>query len=105
MIRLFWYGDYTTHKRLAEGLHLLHQLIRKVDTIMATQAELAEDLRTQAAKIDKIGTETDGLKASIADLEQALLNAGNTTPEVDAAMADVKSRLQAVDDKVTDATG
>lgn len=71
---------------------------------MTTQAELATDLQTLVEQVNKIGAETDGLKQKVSDLEAAIANAGNTSPEVDAALAALKAQLQVVDDKVTDAT-
>ena len=55
---------------------------------MATQTELAEQLTEIKSNL----TEAFGeLSAKITALEEALANAGQTTPEVDAALADVKA--------------
>jgi uncharacterized protein YoxC len=68
----------------------LSSLERKVDHIMATQAQLAQDLNDLKAsmdavstEIDKVSTETSTLLTKIADLETQIGNAGNTSPEVD----------------------
>lgn len=67
---------------------------------MATQAELAQalrDLKTEAAKAK------DEITAKIASLEVAVVAAGNVTPEVEAALADLRAGVQAIDDIVPDA--
>jgi hypothetical protein len=68
--------------------------------IMATQAELAQSLKDVAAQVDKTKTE---ITSKIADLEAAIGNSGNTTPEVDDALAALKTAVQGVDDIVPDA--
>ncbi len=67
---------------------------------MATQAELAQQLRDVIAQNEKARGEILG---KIADLEQAIIDAGNTSPDVDAALADLKASVQADDDIVPDA--
>lgn len=72
----------------------------KQETFMATQAELAQQLRDITAQNEKSRTE---ILAKIADLETALANAGSTTPEVDEAVAALKASVQTDDDIVADA--
>lgn len=72
----------------------------KLKTIMATQAEHAQELRNIHAQNEKARTE---ILAKISDLETALANAGNTTPEVDEAVAALKASVQTDDDIVADA--
>lgn len=80
-------------------------MLRKLGVIVATQKELADGLTALGAQVDKIATETEGLKEKVAELEQALNNAGDNVPEeVTAAFNAVKEKLQALDDKVADAT-
>jgi len=67
---------------------------------MATQAELAKELRDLHAQNEKARQEILG---KVADLEQAIVDAGNTTEEVDAALADLKASIQTDDDIVPDA--
>lgn len=55
------------------------------------QAELQAALEAANAKIDKIVTE-------VQNLITAVTNAGSTTPEVDAALASLQSKLQGLDD-------
>lgn len=80
---------------------LLRELLQKVDHIMATQAELAAQLT--AVKDQVVKSRTEVLK-KIADLETALANAGSTTPEVDAALAALKTEVQTSDDVIPDST-
>lgn len=61
------------------------------------QTQLAADLTALQAQTEKAKTE---VLAKIADLEIAITNAGNTTPEVDAALAALKTSVQGVDDIV-----
>jgi len=66
----------------------LDNILRGQQYIMATQTELAEQLTEIKSNL----TEAFGeLSAKITALEEALANAGQTTPEVDAALADVKT--------------
>ena len=63
-------------------------------------AELAAELQTLAAQADKAKAE---VLAKLAELETAIIAAGTTTPEVDAALASLKASVQGVDDIVADA--
>lgn len=64
-----------------------------------TQAELAAELAAVKVQNDKARAE---VLAKIQALEDAIANAGNTTPEVDAALADLKASVQTDDDIVPD---
>lgn len=97
---------------------LLVTLNHKVDNLMLTMAELQTTLESATQKIQTIGTEVTKVSAEsttslqkIADLTAALANQGNTTPEVDAALAALQDSLtklatqvQAVDALVPDST-
>lgn len=65
-----------------------------------TQAELAQQLTDAAAEAVKSKAE---IVAKISDLETAITNAGNTSPEVDAALANLKDAVKGIDDLVPDA--
>lgn len=67
---------------------------------MGNQAEVAQQLTDLTNQVNKAKTE---ITEKIADLETAITNAGNTTPEVDAALASLKAAVQGVDDIVPDA--
>lgn len=84
--------------------YLLTQILEGVRTIMATQAELAQALNDLTAQVAKIGTETSATLQKVTELEAALAAAGGTTPEVDAALAALKTQAQATDDLVPDVT-
>ena len=70
---------------------------------MANQDQAAEILEAQSAKLDKIGLETDGLKAEVQELKDAAAAGGEVTPRLQAAIDAVVTRTQAIDDKVADA--
>lgn len=78
-------------------------ILERLDRIMATQQELADQLTAVTAAVAKIGTETQTLLARIADLEAAVVAAGNTTPEVDAALDALRAQVAVVDELVPDA--
>ena len=78
----------------------LHQLQR---TVVMNQQELLDRLNAADAAIVKIGTETTALLQAIANMQAAIDAAGNTTPEVDAALAALLAHAQAVDELVPDA--
>lgn len=73
----------------------LQQSLLNQNKIMATQSELAAQLTALTAQVDKVKTE---VVEKIAALEEAIANAGGTTPEVDAALEALKSAVQTVDD-------
>ncbi len=85
-----------------ETLHLLRELKSQGVSIMATQKELADDLKAVKDQVAKIGEESSKTLQKVTDLEAALANAGNTTPEVDQAMAALKAQVQLVDDLTPD---
>lgn len=80
-----------------------HEVTNALRYIMATQTELLKALNDVAGKLGKIGTETKALLLKIDELNQALANAGNTTPEVDEALSNLQAQAGAVDDLVADA--
>lgn len=75
-----------------EDLYIIFSLLNK---IQMNQEELANEL---AALKEQTARATLEILAKIAALEEAIANAGNTTPEVDAALADLKAAVQGVDD-------
>jgi seryl-tRNA synthetase len=74
---------------------------QKLNQIMATQAELAQQLRDVTAQNEKARQE---ILKKISDLEQAIIDAGNTSPEVDEALTALKASVQTDDDIVPDTT-
>lgn len=81
--------------------------IRKIHSnqkkIMATQAEIAQQLATLTVQITKIGTETSTTLQKVADLEAALGNQEGVTPELQEAFDALKLSVQNVDDLIPDA--
>lgn len=73
---------------------------QKLEEIMATQAELAQALTALGTQLDKAKAE---IVQKVADLEAAIANAGSSTPEVDAALAALKGKVQELDDLNADA--
>lgn len=73
---------------------------------MATQTELAEELRKLKAQQNKIAQEQsdrfDAQLAKIADLEEAIKNAP-VSEDVTTALAELKEATQALDDTIPDA--
>lgn len=74
------------------GILLINYRIGK---IMQTQLELAQDLVNIKDQLVKVGAE---VLAKVAALEAAVAGSGMTSPEVDAAMLDLKAVAQALDD-------
>ncbi len=71
---------------------------------MATQAELATQLSGVKDQLVKVGTEIDTLQTKVADLQAAIANAGNVTPELQAAFDALKTQAQVLDDLNPDPT-
>lgn len=99
-------------------LILAEQLIinQKLDKIMSTQTELAQQLTDQGAQIEalttqvqKIGAEEAGLQKAVADLTAELANQENVSPALQAAadavtakLANLSAAIKGVDDQVPD---
>lgn len=62
----------------------------------------ADEINAITAQVAKIGTETTATLAKVAELEEALANAGEISPEVQAAFDALKAQVQVVDDLVVD---
>ncbi len=73
----------------------LKKINLKLEKIMSTQAELAQELRDIKAQNDKARQER---LDHVATLEQAIIDAGNVTPEVQEALDALKTSVQADDD-------
>jgi len=109
-------ADITLHLHDVDTPRILAAIQHLKETFMASQSELLTALNTVnsnitdiGTEVDKIGTETQTLQKSVADLTTALGNV-QTTPEVDAALAAVQAsagalaaKVKAVDDLVPDA--
>ena len=91
-INLYWHA--------VQLEHLLTVLTTKMETIMATQEELAASLGAVKDQLTKASAE---ITTRIGALSDALTAAGNTTPAVDAALASVQAIAQILDDINPDA--
>lgn len=91
------------HGNVAEVVCKLDKLLAQGESIMATQAQLVQDLNALTAQIAKIGVETGKTLQQVIDLQALIAAGGNTTPEVDAALAALKTQAQATDDLIPDA--
>jgi methyl-accepting chemotaxis protein len=81
----------------------VESILAKVTSIMTTQAELAAGIAEITETVKRIKTESTTTLQKVTDLETALANAGNVTPEVQQAFDDLKAQVKAVDDLVPDA--
>lgn len=78
-----------------------NKIIKLLKSIIMTQAELAQQLTDVTAQNEKARAE---ILQKIADLEAAIVAAGNVTPEVEAALSALKTSVQTDDDIVADPT-
>lgn len=74
--------------------------LEKLESIMTTQAQLAAQLTALAEQATKAKNE---VLAKFDELQVAITNAGNVTPEVETALAALATAVQATDDLVPDA--
>ncbi len=70
---------------------ILHQQKK----IIMNQTELAQALNDVSTQLDKVFAE---ITAEIQKLEDAINNAGSTSPEVDTALTSLKAKVQTLDD-------
>lgn len=74
---------------------------------MARQDEAAAELRTAVSQLNKSNAEVKGalgtLNQKVTDLEAVIAAGGDVSSELAAAVAEVKSAAQAMDDLVPDA--
>lgn len=82
-----------------DSLNPFRSIHNKLDTIMATQTELAAEIRASNLQIRKA---IDEVTTKIAALEEAVRN-NPPHPDIVAAVAELKTASQAADDVVPDA--
>lgn len=99
---------HSTNDRLESRLDRIDERLK---AIMATQVELAADLRAvleqqkkTQGEIKSVQTAVDALKAKIVELEEIISNnpTAEAIPELVQAVADVKNQAQVVDDEIPD---
>ncbi len=83
-------------------LKLLFLLPVKVHQMAQTQAELAKELKAVTSQVEKIGMETGKTLQKVIDLEAIIAAGGNVTPEVNEALAGLKTQAQLTDDMIPD---
>jgi hypothetical protein len=76
------------------------QQFKLLEIIMASNAQLQQDLTDLGTQVDKVAAE---ITKRIADLEAAIAAGGASSPEVDAALAALKTKVQSLDDVTPDA--
>lgn len=94
------YNTYNQHVDTGQILSEINIIKFKINNMAKTQAETAQELRDIKAQNEKARVE---VLAKIQALEDALVTAGNTSEEVDAAVQDLKTSVQTDDDIVADA--
>jgi chromosome segregation ATPase len=92
----------TLSRQNEAAISLLSDLSMKVGAIMATQQELAGQVKAIGDKLAKIGEETKTLLKTVDDLKTALDAAGAVTPELQAAVDAVATQAGVIDDLVPD---
>lgn len=70
---------------------------------MKTQSEIAANLKTLTGVVQKIGAETSTLKQKVADLQAAVDNQQEASPELVEAVEALQAQLKVVDELVEDA--
>jgi ABC-type transporter Mla subunit MlaD len=95
---------HVQHLTLNVPPEALVQLIATINSakeeIMATQAQTTQAVN---ALKDQVVKSRDEIVARLAELQTAVDNAGNSTPEMDAALEGLRTAVQGVDDIVPDA--
>ena len=100
-----WFlSKHDVRQVVREELQLVEEQI--INILMANQTELAAELKALKTQVDKVAKEQgdrfDMLTAKIAELERTIQQ-GEVTPEVTAALAEVKTALDALDATIPDA--
>ncbi len=70
---------------------------------MGNQKDLAEEIKQTTAQLQKVGNESAKLQQKISDLEAVINNQSEVTPELRAAVDELKTQAKIVDDMVPDA--
>ena len=84
----------------------LKRILSRLENLMATQSELATQMATVTAVVQKVGTESAATLALVTALQKQianlLANGGNVTPELQAAVDALAAQIKVVDDLVPD---
>lgn len=98
----FWI-NWTERFRSRPAPVTKEDLMSLLKVIIMKQNELAAQLNATAENVRKIETETRTLLTKVADLQAALENQDNVSPDLEAAAAALQAQVQVVDDLVPDA--
>lgn len=94
------------HFHLEDGDGILKEAIHffkhKLNTIMDTQKDIAQGINTLTTQVGKIGAESTKTLQKVTDLEAALANQDNVSPELQSAFDALKAQVQTVDDLIPD---
>lgn len=82
------------HEAVMQVLENQCQHSRTLENIVASNAQLQQDLTDLGTQVEKIQTE---IVKRIADLEAAITAGGTPSPEVEAALAALKGKVDALD--------
>jgi hypothetical protein len=89
---------------LLQNIFTLTQLIHEQNKkIIMTNEELVQGLQDATGQLVKVKGETSATLQKVTDLENALNNQGNVSPQVEEAFNALKAQVQVVDDLIADA--
>lgn len=88
---------------LVEIFKELKLIYKQNQSIMLTQEQLVQGLKDVNTQLTKIKGESTATLQKVSDLEEALKNQGNISPEVETAFNAVKAQTQSLDDLIVDA--
>lgn len=96
-----WINTSFNHEdQAAKNRELLYSIFSQLNQINMNQEQLLTELNQLKDQVEKTRIEVAG---KISNLEEAIINAGNVTPEVETALQQLKASVQLVDDIVPDA--
>lgn len=91
-----------------QGRQILQAVGELKEIVTMNQEELKANLQAisdQTAKVfGEVSTQLGSLNTTIASLQDALAQAGNTSPEVDALVTQLKGQVESIDNLIPDAT-
>ncbi len=98
--------DWLGWERVSKTNKRHDEIIKRLDIMAKTQNELLNDLKALSVQSDKIAVEQakrfDDLTEVIRKLTEQI-EAGTVSPEVEASLAELQTKLQSLDDTIPDA--
>lgn len=92
-------SDHELLHNIWTHLQLIHEQNQQ---IMATQAELAQQINQIGQQVGKIKTESEATLTKVNELQDIINNQGGVSPELQSAVDALKAQVQVVDDLVAD---